>query len=181
MNNPGRFVVLLRGVNVGKAKRVPMAQFRATLESLGHGGVRTLLNSGNAVFSNASRSSAALAAGIHTALLDALGFDVPVVVKAAREWAAAVDGNSIRVDEAQHSRLLVVFSQEPRALAALAQLAPLVQPPERFAIGGHAAYLHCAQGILASKVGAALLGKAGQALTTRNWATVLKLRELLAT
>jgi len=51
-----KFVVLLRGVNVGGAKRVPMAQFRALLSDLGYGGVGTLLNSGNAVFSAASRS-----------------------------------------------------------------------------------------------------------------------------
>ena len=57
----GRFVVLLRGVNVGKGNKVPMAEFRATLEGLGHGSVRTLLNSGNAVFSSASRNTAKLA------------------------------------------------------------------------------------------------------------------------
>ena len=56
-----------------------------------------------------------------------------------------------------------------------------MRPPERFAIGDNAAYLHCAGGILESRAGAALLGKAGQALTTRNWATVLKLCALVAT
>ena len=44
------FVALLRGVNVGKAKRVPMAELRALLSGLGYTGVATLLNSGNAVF-----------------------------------------------------------------------------------------------------------------------------------
>ena len=44
------FVALLRGVNVGKAKRVPMAELRDLLSSLGYTGVATLLNSGNAVF-----------------------------------------------------------------------------------------------------------------------------------
>ena len=44
------FVALLRGVNVGKAKRVPMAEFRKLLAALGYTGVATLLNSGNAVF-----------------------------------------------------------------------------------------------------------------------------------
>jgi uncharacterized protein (DUF1697 family) len=46
-------------------------------------------------------------------------------------------------------------------------------------IGKHAAYLHCARGILESEVGSALLGKAGRAVTTRNWATTLKLEALL--
>jgi uncharacterized protein (DUF1697 family) len=91
-----------------------------------------------------------------------------------------VSGNPLQVDASQHSRLLVAFAQEPAALAALANLESLVRPPERFAVGAHAAYLHCAGGILESRAGSALLGKAGQALTTRNWATVLKLAALAA-
>lgn len=38
-----RFAVLLRGVNVGKANRVPMAEFRAMREALGHSDVKTPL------------------------------------------------------------------------------------------------------------------------------------------
>jgi uncharacterized protein (DUF1697 family) len=177
---PAQFVALLRGVNVGKAKRVPMAQWRTLLEGMGCTGVRTLLNSGNAVFECAARSTAPLAAKIQSLLLGKLGVDVPVVVLTAQHLHAAVAGNPIKVDEDQHSRLLVAFAQEPVALVGLAGLEPLVRPPERFAIGQHAAYLHCAGGILESRAGAALLGKAGQALTTRNWATVLKLAALLA-
>ena len=71
-----------------------------------------------------------------------------------------------------------MFVQDDQALASLAALQPLVVPPERFAAGKHAAYLLCASGILESKAGAALLGKAGRAATTRNWATTLKLHAL---
>ena len=43
-------VALIRGINVGKAKRVAMAELRAELEKIGYEDVRTLLNSGNVVF-----------------------------------------------------------------------------------------------------------------------------------
>ena len=46
----GRHVALLRGINVGTAKRVAMADLRALVEGLGYGDVSTLLNSGNVVF-----------------------------------------------------------------------------------------------------------------------------------
>jgi uncharacterized protein (DUF1697 family) len=46
-------------------------------------------------------------------------------------------------------------------------------------LGSHAAYLLCPGGLLESKAATALLGKAGRTVTTRNWATVLKLRDLL--
>ncbi len=44
------FVALLRGINVGKAKRIAMADLRNVFSSLGYGNVQTLLNSGNVVF-----------------------------------------------------------------------------------------------------------------------------------
>ena len=58
-------------------------------------------------------------------------------------------------------------------------LEALVAPPEGFAVGKHAAYLHCASGILESKAAEALLGKAGRAATTRNWATTLKIHAIV--
>lgn len=170
-----RFVVLLRGVNVGKGNRVPMAEFRVLLEGLGFTEVKTLLNSGNAVFHSAGRSAAAHAKGISVALVEQLGVQVQVVVKSAADFQAVVAENTLAPAEDQHSRFLVAFAQEQAAIDALAALRPLARAPERFLIGKHAAYLHCARGILESAVGAALLGKAGRAVTTRNWATTLKL------
>ena len=45
-----RHVALLRGINVGKAKRIAMADLKTLMERLGYREVRTLLNSGNVVF-----------------------------------------------------------------------------------------------------------------------------------
>ena len=174
-----RFVVLLRGVNVGKAKRVPMADFRALLEGLGYGEVSTLLNSGNAVFSAARGAPGQHAEDIRAALLAQLQVEVPVIVKTAREMAAIVAESPMEVDAELHSRFLIAFTQESEALQSLAAIEPLLHPQERFAIGPHAAYLFCGVGILESKAGEALLGKAGRLATTRNWATTLKLLALL--
>ena len=174
-----RFIVLLRGVNVGKGNRVPMAEFRGLLEAQGYTEVRTLLNSGNAVFSSAGRSAAAHATNIADSLRQRLGLNIQVVVKSSAGFLAAVAENSLSPGESEYSRLLAVFSQERRSLENLSALQPLVRPNERFVIGRQAAYLHCAGGILESKVATALLGKTGGSFTTRNWATVLKLKALL--
>lgn len=172
-----RYVALLRGVNVGGAKRVPMADWRAQLEQLGYTDVATLLNSGNAVFSAARGSAQRHAAQIATALRTQLGVDVPVIVKSAAELEAIVAANPI-ADAPDASRLLIVFAPDAAALAGLAPIGALVAAPERFEIGRHAAYLHCPQGILKSRAGEALLGRAGRGVTTRNWATTLKLHAL---
>jgi uncharacterized protein (DUF1697 family) len=169
------FVALLRGINVGKAKRVSMAELRTLLSGLGYTNVATLLNSGNAVFRAPKGISAGHATEIAAAISDRLKLDVPVIVKSARELATIIAENPIRVEANEHSRFLVVFVQETRALPSLRAIGPLVLPPERFEIGRNAAYFLCPGGILQSKAWEALLGKAGRSATTRNWATVIKL------
>ena len=173
------FVALLRGVNVGKGNRVPMAELRTLVEQLGGSGVTTLLNSGNVVFSHAGRSPAKHAAAIAAGLQQRLALSVPVVVKSSAEFAAVLRDNPMPPGDGEHSRFLVAFAQEPSSLQALAPLAALAQPPERFVVGDAAAYLACPDGLLQSRVGEALLGKAGRGVTTRNWATVLKLAAAL--
>lgn len=170
-------VALLRGVNVGGKNRVPMAEWRALLEAGGCTNVRTLLNSGNAVFDAAP--SPQWPARVRKMLNDGLGIDVPVIVKTAAELADIVAGNPLLGEATDPSRLIVAFTANAADLAGLAPLTALAQAPERMHIGPHAAYLWCANGILESKAGAAMLGKAGRAATSRNWATVLKLQALL--
>jgi len=173
------FAVLLRGVNVGKGNRVPMADFRALLEDLGYTNVSTLLNSGNAVFTARTGTAASHSARIAEELDRHLGVKVAVIVKSAREMAAIVAGNPIAIGEDGRSQFLVVFAPQPKELAALAPVERLVTGPEQFVIGTHAAYLSCPKGISGSQAALALLGKAGRATTTRNLATTLKLVALL--
>jgi uncharacterized protein (DUF1697 family) len=173
-----KFVALLRGVNVGKAKRVSMAELRALLSGLGYTSVATLLNSGNAVFHAAKGAPARHATDIAAAISDLLKVEVPVIVKSAKELATIISEGPIKAEAAEHSHYLVAFVQNSNALSSLAAIESLIVPPEQFAVGKNAAYLLCPTGILESKAWEALLGKAGKAATTRNWATVRKLHAL---
>lgn len=173
-----QFVALLRGVNVGKAKRIPMAELRTLLTSLGYTNVATLLNSGNAVFHCAKGTSAKHAAAITAAISAHFKVVAPVVVKSSTELAAIVAENPVRAETADHSRLLVAFAHVNTALSNLAAIESLVVAPEKFNVGKSAAYLLCVPSVLESKAAVALLGKVGGNVTTRNWATVLKLQAL---
>ena len=173
-------VVLLRGVNVGKAKRVPMTSLAELLKNLGCSEVATILNSGNAVVAIPSTSADKLAHSAAQAIRSTFGFDVPVVVKTAQTFRMIVAGNKLVSSATNPSRLLVAFAQTSKTLQALAPITKAVHPTEQFLLGPHAAYLHCPNGILESKAAESLLGRAGCGVTTRNWATVLKLKELLA-
>jgi uncharacterized protein (DUF1697 family) len=111
-------------------------------------------------------------------LREEVGVDVTVIVKIVATLEAIVKGNPIPSKDLEHSRFLVAFAQERGDLAGLSPLADTVAPPERFAIGKDAAYPYCANGILQSKAGEALLGRRGAKVTTRNLATTLKLLAL---
>lgn len=174
------YAVLLRGVNVGKGNRLPMAEFRALLEGLGFAEVRTLLNSGNAVFTAPrARKPELIAKAIHEAVAERFGFAIDVIVKSKEDFDQIVVGNTLAAGCEDPSRLLVIFTQNLALLPPLAALASLAGAGERLLVQPHAAYLHCAQGILESKIGSSLVGKTGRGLTTRNWATVLKLQAMM--
>jgi len=173
------FVALLRGINVGKANRIPMAELRTLLVEQGYSNVVTLLNSGNAVFRAADKSPPKLAEEISSAIFSKFNLHVPVIVKSVNELARIIQENPLDTTEVNHSQLLVAFVQESSALLGLSPIERLVDGPERFITGKDAAYLNCANGIMESKAAKALLGKACKATTTtRNWATVLKLQAL---
>lgn len=166
-----RFVALWRGINVGKAKRLTMADLKRVLGELGATRISTLLNSGNVVF-DAQRITAAQ---IQQAVQQQLGVDAAVILKTAAEFAAIAAEQPIAGAD-EPSRLLVVFTAGPSALQGLEALA---DERDQLIVTPSAAYLWCPAGILASKTGERLLRRLGDAGTTRNWATVEKLRALL--
>ncbi len=172
------FIALLRGVNVGKANRVPMLELKRLLQDLGYKEVSTLLNSGNAVFRSKKGTSSSHALAISEALTEGLNVAVPVIVKSEKELAAILADCPFATQSIDHSQLLVAVTQHLKDLEPLAAVMPLVIKPETYAIGRNAAYLNCANGIRDSKAAAALLGKMGRTATTRNWATLLKLKAL---
>src|SRR4051794_2079191 len=92
-----RYVALLRGINVNPRTRVAMADLRAMLEKLGYTGVRTHLQSGNAVFTTDKRPPGQIAAAIEQRIADDLGMAVAVIVRTAGELRAVVEGNPLEV------------------------------------------------------------------------------------
>jgi uncharacterized protein (DUF1697 family) len=175
---PDRQVALLRGINVGRAKRVAMADLRALVEELGYGDVQTLLNSGNVVFTAARKAPSAAADRIEKAVASRLGVSSRVTVISARDLVAAVAENPLLEVASDPARHLVAFLRAPADRQKLEPLLEQDWAPEALALGKGVAYLWCAEGILASQLTATVGRVLGDAVTTRNWATVLKLHAL---
>lgn len=175
-----RQVALIRGINVGRAKRVAMADLRALLEELGYTDVRTLLNSGNALFcAPAATRPADTASRIESALGTKLGVPARVLVLSAQEIADVVAENPLRDIATDPSRLLVALFVDPVARSRLNSLEGLDHAPDVLAVGARAAYVWCDGGILASRLLERMGRLLGDTVTTRNWGTIVRLQALL--
>jgi uncharacterized protein (DUF1697 family) len=175
------WIALLRGVNVGRAKRVAMADLRSLLEGLGYTDVRTLLNSGNAVFGAPARATAAaLARAIETAMRAKLGVEARVFVLAADTLAELLAAHPLRAFADDDAKLLVAVLAPDVERRVLDALAARDWVPDGLALGPDAAYLWCASGVLDSPVSQAFAKALGDRATTRNWATMNKLAALAA-
>ena len=177
---PATHIALLRGINVGTAKRVPMADLRDLCAGLGYTGVATLLNSGNVVFTARRENPAKAETRIEEAIQARFGFSSRVTVITADELNAIVQENSLRDAATDPARLLVAFLKTAGHRARLEPLAGRNWKPGLFALGGRAAYLWCPDGMLESPLAAEVTRVLADSVTTRNWATVLKLQALAA-
>jgi uncharacterized protein (DUF1697 family) len=175
---PVRCVALLRGVNLGGNKKVPMADLRRLVEDLGFTDVRTLLNSGNVVFTARSNAVRGAAARIQQAVLDELGVSSKVTVLTAAEVAEILDENPLAGLCDNPSRMLIAVFAEEEARGKAEALARQAWKPEVMAVGRRAAYLWCVNGIAAGQLGFAVDKALKTGVTARNLGTMTKLRGL---
>ena len=174
------YIALLRGVNIGRSKRVAMADLRALVAQLGYRDVRTLLNSGNVVFSGPRAPAARVAGQVEVALAKHLGVTVRVVVLTAPELEAAVAENPLVEIASDPSRLAFAVPSDPKEMVLVKPLLEKDWTPETLAAGPRAAYCWCPGGFHDSPVAEAVRRAFGDSVTMRNWATVTKLVELSA-
>ena len=172
-------VALLRGINVGRAKRVAMPDLRALVEGLGYGAVKTLLNSGNVVFAARASDRRDHGARIEKALRTELGLESRVTVIDAATVAHLVERNPLAAAARDPSRLLVAVFRDPSCAKKLAPLAARDWSPGALAVGRGGAWLWCPEGLLDSPAAIELARALGDAVTTRNAATMAKLHALL--
>src|SRR5262245_20636870 len=175
---PASHVALLRGINVGRAKRIAMADLRELIEGLGYRDVRTLPNSGNVVFTASGASRGDPAPRIEKALVAELGVPAKVTILTAAELAAIVARNPLARVARDPSRLQVAVPRRPADRAPLVALARRAWDPEALAVGPRAAYLWCPKGQIESPLAQAVAKAMGDTVTTRNWATMTKLHAL---
>ncbi|MGA8297555.1 MAG: DUF1697 domain-containing protein [Acidimicrobiales bacterium] len=180
-----RYVALLKGVNVGRSKRIAMSDLRTLFTGLGYADVTTYLASGNALFTTSSgRPAASLAADIEARITAQLGMAVRVIVRTASELTAVMARNPLAAEPQNPSRFFVGFlsSTPDPSLVSSVERELRVNAPDGDAIWltGAEAFLWCPGGFSLLDHAAAIEKRFGVAVTTRTWNTVTKLAQIAA-
>lgn len=175
------YVALLRGVNVGGNRKVPMASLRDLAAGLGLSAPQTLLQSGNLIFEAKKQPTTRLESMLEAATATELGVSTTCFVRTADEWRAIISANPFP-DEglSDPAHLLVTFCRAAPAPEAVDALRRSVAGRERIEAAGREWYIVYPDGVGTSKLTATREGRAFAATgTARNWNTVLKAGELL--
>ena len=171
-------ILLLRGINIGPARRVAMPKLREALTAAGMKDVETYVQSGNVIVSS-RKSSDKLARETERAIADEFGFDVDVVARTRDELAEVVKLNPLG-DVADNPKLYQVsFLAEAPDPDVVQELTKLAHKSERLVADGRELYAWHPEGVARSKLWAGLAGKKlGVTATARNWTTVTTLLEM---
>lgn len=166
---------MLRGINLGPNRRVPMADLRALLTEAGYTEVRTYVQSGNVVLGSPAKA-ADVQRQLTTLISERFGFDVPVIVRSRTQLAGVVKKNPLGDVADDPKRYQVSFLAERLSAKTVKLLEELAQPPEALVVDGRELYAWHPEGVARSKLWNGLAGKGlGVIATARNWTTVTTL------
>ncbi|HSW97128.1 MAG TPA: DUF1697 domain-containing protein, partial [Candidatus Saccharimonadales bacterium] len=105
-----RYAAFLRGINVGKAKQVKMAELKKAFESLGFQDVKTLLNSGNVIFDADEKNEKVVTKNIEDALEKTFGWRISTLLRPIIELQNLVNENPFKdITVTPQTRLYVTF------------------------------------------------------------------------
>jgi uncharacterized protein (DUF1697 family) len=165
------YIALLRAINLAAKRRVAMADLRTWLTGLGYGDVRTLLQSGNAVFST-KKKPATVRKEVEAVLAEGAGFHIDCVLRTADELRAVVAADPLGAVVTNPSRYFVSFVD---VAPDWPEIDTAAYEPERLHLGEREAYFWVPDGTQNSKLLAAFPARKGEIATMRNWNTVTKL------
>jgi uncharacterized protein (DUF1697 family) len=174
-------VALLRGINVSGKNMLPMKELAQMFSDAGCTGVRTYIQSGNVIF-DAPAGAPGICDGIKAKIEKRYGYRVPLILRTPAQLLKTIRDNPFLKAGAHEKTLHVYFLADSPNSKAIAALDAARSAPDAFHVRGQEIYLHLPNGMGRSKLTNAYFdSKLSTICTARNWATVLKLSEMMAT
>ncbi|MEL6105498.1 MAG: DUF1697 domain-containing protein [Planctomycetota bacterium] len=172
------WIALFRGINVGGNNVLPMADLRASLESLKLKNVRTYIQSGNVVFESSSKKGETIANKIAAVVKREFGFSVQVLVLHAKDFLATMSSNPFAESVADPKSVHLLFLREASNSPQIAKIDEAKAPSEDYRLTDRVFYLHAPDGIARSKLAANVEKYLGVTATGRNLRTVTKVASM---
>lgn len=173
------YIALLRGINVGGQKKVPMAELRVLFLALGFQKVETYIQSGNVVFQILEDDIDKLESSIHQAIISHFGFDVPILIKTPEMLQQIFDGCPFSEEQTMNSYFMLLYNSPDKDLVE--EISKLSNDNETFMVTGDCIYFHSAFGYGKTKFNNNFFErKLKVTATARNYKTMVKLLSLSA-
>ncbi len=171
------YIALLRGINVGGHKKVPMAELREVLTTSGLENVQTYIQSGNVIFQSSEENKVKLEAIINKAINAHFGFNVPVLVRSKEEIKAILDDCPFP-EEKKVVSYFIMLSETPKK-DLIDETSKQILPNEEFVITNNCVYIFYALGAGKAKLGINWFEKKLKVkATARNYRTMAKLIDM---
>ncbi len=173
-------VALLRGINVGGKNLIRMPALVECFSEAGYGPVKTVLQSGNILFTARPPSGLGLEAALERVLVERFEVPIMAVVRSRAEWAATIaaappDHGSKKL------RSDVFFLKHPlTAGAVLEQMPELREGVDAVAAGPGAVYFsRVAAQATKTRITRFMSMPVFQQITVRSWGTTIRVMDLL--
>jgi uncharacterized protein (DUF1697 family) len=174
-----KHVALLRGINVGGKNILPMKDLARMFGEAKCSNVLTYIQSGNVIFETAA-GAPKVAELVQAKIERQFGFRVPMVLRTHEQLLKTIRDNPFLPAVSDHRWLHVYFLADPPKASSIAGLDPARSAPDAFQVLGQEVYLHLPNGMARTKLTNAYFdSKLSTTCTARNWATVLKLSEMM--
>lgn len=171
-----KYIALLRGINVGGNKKVPMVDLKVCFEDLGFLQVRTYINSGNVLFVSQEQNIQTLQTNIEQSIEAVFGFAVRVLVISNDTLEAVIrDAPSGfgQTPDTYHSDVAFLLSGDALQYATVIETNPEVDTV--WAGNGVLYYQRLSSQLTKSKMAKMVSEPFYKELTIRTWNTVKKL------
>jgi len=172
-----RYAAFLRGINLGRNRRITGAQLRSLFGGMGFEDVATFRTSGNVVFGADREPMAGMTDRVEGSLRDSLGYEVAVFLRTAAEVQAIAGHQPFDrelVERAEGKLQVVMISAKPVASARKEVLA-LATDEDRIALGDRDLYWLPSGGIRDSALDPKAIEKLVGPATVRTKGTIERL------
>lgn len=168
------YIALLRGINVGGHKKVPMNELRELLTASGFENVRTYIQSGNIILQSSLSNKDEIESRIQKSIFDYFGFEVPVIAKTNQELEVIFDACPFSAEKKESSYFIMLSEIPKRELVDV--VSEITFEKEEFRIINDCIYFHSSIGYGKSKFNMnAFEKKLNVKATSRNYKTMVKL------